>query len=93
MLDGSNRDSRKVLAHYPRTWYIINALQNLNLFSAYGTSDGSSPPLPTSGAYPLTVEPMYINPQDPDTHDEYEEGTLSTRFSIIVPAVLKLSLV
>ena len=91
MQDGSQRDTTRLPIHYPRTWYLINALQNLNLFSSYSYSDGTTPPEPADGAYPLTVEPMTMDPTDPESRDQFEEGSIRTTFKIVLPAVLNLS--
>lgn len=94
MVDGSQRDTRKLPPHYVRRWKITDAMQNLHLFSAYTPPPDPPahwyPPQPADGAYPLTVEPMLLNTTPSEIKDQFEEATIMTSFSVLLPAVLAL---
>ncbi len=97
MLDGSQRDSRKLPPHYVYRWQIVEAFQNQNLFARYVPISDPPPatwavPTPTAGLAPLTVGTMLIGGPQAELKDQFEEGTITTPFRVTVPAVLALSL-
>lgn len=95
MRDGSQRDTFRLPQHYITRWKLLNSFQNLNLFDSYGEAPTTGqwyPPRPYTTSRPVSVEPMYLDPTPQAKKDQFEEGSITTTFTVVVPAVLALSI-
>lgn len=95
--DGSQRDTYKLPPHFVYRWQLIDAIQNENLFPDYVALTDPPPavwamPVPVTGAVPLTTGTMLVGDINGEVKDQYEEGSLTTKIPVSVPAVLALSL-
>jgi hypothetical protein len=99
MADASQRDDRRAELHYLYTWRIIESFTDLNLFRSedYAAPDPMAeawtpPVVPSSALGPLTYAPMRLDVLPEDEKAQEEEGTMTSRFTVSLPSVLKLTL-
>jgi hypothetical protein len=98
MSDGSQRDDRRFRSHFVLRWRVIQAFQNLNLFSKYAPQpilqpkQVWQPPQPSNDATALTLEPMYLDAVPPLSKQDQDEATMVSSFRVILPTVLLLTL-
>lgn len=100
LVDGAQRDFRKMAAHLGLCFRVIDSFQNLNLFSEYvlpkpdaATAGIWRPLAPIDTAKCLTVGTMLVKQSSFPMKPINEEGTILTSFTIMIPAVLNLSIV